>query len=144
MAKSFWTNRRNLRIILGIVVALFLGAERLYQQWQANASFEIINNGASLDEVNAMLADHALTYTKHARCRMNCRKIDQSEVEYILQSGKVNLRKSDPKDAPCPTYSLEGITKDNQEVRVVFADCANATKVITAIDLGEDHKCHCK
>lgn len=144
MAKSFWSNRRNLKMVVMILAALVLGAERLYNQWQAKSTFENVNNGASLDKVNALLTDNALKYTRHARCRMDCRKIDESEVEYIVRFGKVNLRKSDPKDAPCPTYSLEGITKDNQEVRIVFADCPGSTKVITAIDLGEDHKCHCK
>jgi len=61
-----------------------------------------------------------------------------------LKNGKVNMRKSDPKDQPCATYSLEGITKDNQEVRIVFADCPNQTKVITAIDLGNKYDCYCK
>jgi len=144
MAKSFWTNRRNLRLIMGVVVALIVGAERLYNNWQAKAAFETATASGDLGEVNAMLMDNALKYTKHARCRMDCRKIDESEVEFIVRSGKVNLRKSDPKDAPCPTYSLEGYTKDNQEVRIVFADCPSSTKVITAIDLGEDHKCYCK
>ncbi len=144
MAKSFWSNRRNMRLIIGVIVALVVGAERLYNQWQAGKNYEVAMESGDLGEVNALLMDNALQYTKHARCRMGCRFIDESEVEFIVRHGKVNERKSDRKDSPCPTFSLEGFTKDNQEVRIVFADCDNTTKVITAIDLGEDHKCHCK
>jgi len=144
MAKSFWKNRRNMRLIVMVLVGLVVGAERLYNEWQNKGAYEAAKASGELGEVNALLMDHALVYTKHARCRMDCRKIDESEVEYIVRSGKVNQRKSDPNDAPCPTYSLEGYTKDNQEVRIVFADCKGSTKVITAIDLGEDHECYCK
>ncbi len=94
--------------------------------------------------VNSNLLSERLTYTRHARCRMDCRYISEEEVAYILRNGKVNKRKSKPHDAPCPTYALEGVTpKDKQEVRIVFAACDDATKVITTIDLGNEYQCHC-
>lgn len=97
----------------------------------------------SPEEVNANLMDQKLHYTKHALCRMKCRHIDKDEINEILKRGRVNKRKSDPSDTPCPTYSLEGNTDDGQEVRIVFADCDRSTKVITAIDLGNHYNCHC-
>lgn len=84
-----------------------------------------------------------LEYTEHAKCRMQCRKISQAEVEEIMKEGKINYAKSDVNDLPCPTYALEGITKDTQRVRVVFAQCDYKTKVITSIDLDTDWECHC-
>ena len=84
-----------------------------------------------------------IEYTEHSKCRMQCRKISQSEVEEIMLGGKINYSKSDVKDRPCPTYALEGITHDNQRVRIVFAQCDFKTKVVTTIDLDTDWECYC-
>ncbi len=90
---------------------------------------------------------HKLIYTKHARCRMDCRDITESEVESILESGVVNEAKSqeenDESAGQCPTYALEGTTADGQHVRIVYGACDKITKVITAIDLGVEHQCNC-
>lgn len=84
-----------------------------------------------------------IEYTQHAKCRMECRHISQSEVEEIMQDGKINYSKSDVKASPCPTYALEGITKDDQRVRIVFGQCDEKTKVITVIDLNTEWTCDC-
>ena len=84
-----------------------------------------------------------IEYSNHARCRMECRHITQAEVEDIMQQGKINYDKSDLKNARCPRYALEGITKDNQRVRIVFAQCNEKTEVVTVIDLETDFECHC-
>lgn len=82
--------------------------------------------------------------TKHAKCRMGCREIDAYEVGEILDSGRINQRKSSPDAKPCPTYSLEGQSRDGPTVRIVIADCRDVVKIITVIDLDNDYKCHCK
>jgi hypothetical protein len=84
-----------------------------------------------------------IEYTEHAKCRMQCRKVSQSEVEEIMRGGKINYSKSDVNERPCPTYALEGITHDNQRVRVVFAQCDFKTKVVTTIDLDTEWECEC-
>lgn len=84
-----------------------------------------------------------IEYTAHASCRMQCRKISQAEVEEIMRDGKINYSKSNVQAKPCPEYALEGITKDNQRVRIVFAQCDFKTKVVTTIDLGKDWECYC-
>ena len=38
--------------------------------------------------VNSLLTDEELVYTKHAKCRMDCRTISKSEVEDILENIK--------------------------------------------------------
>ena len=43
-----------------------------------------------------------IEYTEHAKCRMQCRKISQAEVEEIMQDGKINYNKSDVNAKPCP------------------------------------------
>lgn len=85
-----------------------------------------------------------IVFTKHAKCRMKCRFIDESEVRDIIARGKVNYAKSKSNDRPCPTFALEGITRDKQHVRIVIADCDGPNKVVTAIDLENDYYCDCK
>jgi len=85
-----------------------------------------------------------LEYTRHAKCRMECRHVTQKEVEDIVRNGEINYRKSDVNDVPCPTYALEGYTDDKQHVRIVFAQCDNKTKVVTCIDLDNEFACDCQ
>jgi hypothetical protein len=84
-----------------------------------------------------------LIYTKHARCRMGCRHIDESEVREILEKGTINYAKSELENTRGPKYAIEGITHDNQRVRIVFAQDAEGTAVITVIDLDTEWKCSC-
>jgi hypothetical protein len=111
------------------------------------------NPGSTVPVTDAVNADkdwrhHRLMYTKHARCRMECRDISESEVNYILENGTVNKAKSteegDEAEGHCPTYALEGNTSDGQHVRIVFGACDAVTRVITAIDLGVEHECDCR
>ena len=85
-----------------------------------------------------------LIYTKHARCRMDCRHIDESEVLDILENGRINFRKSEPNGRPDPKYALEGTTHDGQEVRIIFAPAKRGMVVITVIDLAGEWSCDCK
>lgn len=84
-----------------------------------------------------------LEYSNHAKCRMQCRKISQAEVEEIMKDGKINYNKSDLQNARCPRYAVEGVTNDNQRVRIVYAQCNEATTVVTVIDLETDFTCSC-
>ncbi|MBS1764522.1 MAG: DUF4258 domain-containing protein [Bacteroidetes bacterium] len=84
-----------------------------------------------------------LEYTLHARCRMQCRNISEEEVNEILRNGTINYKKSNMNDKPCPTYAVEGNTKDGQKVRIVFAACKTKTRVVTTIDIGVEHECEC-
>jgi hypothetical protein len=85
-----------------------------------------------------------LIYTKHARCRMGCRHIDESEVQEILETGIVNDRKSEPAARPDPKYAVEGKTHDGQQVRIIFAPSDRGMVVVTVIDLDTDWSCDCK
>jgi hypothetical protein len=84
-----------------------------------------------------------LEYSKHAKCRMQCRKISEAEVEEIMRGGKINYTKSDLQNARCPRYAVEGVTNDDQRVRIVYAQCNESTTVVTVIDLETDFTCHC-
>lgn len=82
-------------------------------------------------------------YSKHARCRMACRHIDESEVKEILEKGTINYNKVES-DARGKTYPLEGITHDRQHVRIVFAPKEEGVLVVTCIDLDTEWTCDCK
>ncbi len=84
-----------------------------------------------------------LQYSKHAKCRMDCRHITQAEVEDVMRNGKINYNKSDIQNARCPRYALEAVTKDNQDVRIIFAQCNESTTVVTVIDLDNNWTCDC-
>ncbi len=130
-------------IVLGIVLFLvkrYTGNNRTNEGSRATKTNQVseVNRNRGFDRRVSYLE-----YTEHAKCRMECRKITQSEVEEIMRGGKINYAKSDVKQKPCPTYALEGITHDNQRVRIVFAQCDFKTKVVTSIDLDTDWECHC-
>lgn len=86
-----------------------------------------------------------INYSKHARCRMGCRHIDESEVKQILKEGKINYTKSELDGADCKKkYAVEGYTHDNQKVRIIFAPCSGEVTVVTVIDIGKEWPCDCE
>jgi len=124
---------RRTRTWLAAIIAIILAAIVLIQQ-----------AGKDPYAIRDFERDPAdLVYTKHARCRMDCRYIDEAEVKQILVEGKINYSKSQPKAKPDPKYALEGITRDGQNVRIVFAPDNGKIVVITVIDLGKDWPCAC-
>lgn len=84
-----------------------------------------------------------LIFSKHAKCRMDCRKIDESEIREILKNGTLNEKKIQ-RDKRGITYPVEGTTHDGQRVRIVFAPKNDALVVVTVIDLGKEWSCDCK
>lgn len=101
-------------------------------------------NPVQKEDIISELGQQKIVYTKHALCRMNCRHIDKNEVRDVISHGVLNKAKSNLEDTPCPTYAIEGITTDNQTVRIIAADCEAVTKIITVIDLKVDYECHCR
>ena len=71
-----------------------------------------------------------ISYSKHAKCRMDCRHIDESEVKEILETGTINYNKIE-ESAKGKTYPLEGVTHDKQHVRIVFAPKNDGVVVVT-------------
>jgi hypothetical protein len=86
--------------------------------------------------------DH-LYFTKHAKCRMRCRHITQQEVKDIIANGTINYNKSDLNDPRGATYALEGMTQDNQHVRIIVSPKLQHLTVVTVIDLEVEYECNC-
>lgn len=83
-----------------------------------------------------------IVYSKHARCRMDCRMIDESEVKEILENGTLNTDKIET-SSKGTSYPLEGRTHDGQKVRIVFAPQGEKLVVVTVIDLEKEYVCDC-
>ena len=84
-----------------------------------------------------------LIYTKHAKCRMACRHINEEEIKEIIAENHINERKSNAAGKPCPTFAYEGYSNGHQHLRIVIAKCDNTWKVVTCIDLGNEFECDC-
>lgn len=81
--------------------------------------------------------------TKHAKDRMNCRLIDQTEIREILRTGSINDKKSEINTDNCRTkYAIEGRSmKDKQLIRVIAAPCGDKVNIVTVIDLENEYDC---
>jgi hypothetical protein len=84
-----------------------------------------------------------LEYTRHALCRMNCRHISKQDIENIMKKGVINLSRSNRNDKPCPSFALQGRTPDGENLRVVFAQCNEETRVVTCYNLEKEFTCDC-
>src|SRR5882672_3929884 len=84
-----------------------------------------------------------LIFTKHARCRMDCRHITPKEIHEVLDIGTINYGKSEPDARPDPKYAVEGYTAEQQHLRIVVATENAKLIVITCIELGVEWSCHC-
>jgi len=87
-------------------------------------------------------ADAEYFFTKHARCRMECRNITQKEVKEIVRKAEVNYNKSDLQASGGAKYALEGYTsKARQHIRVIVAPKQKHLSIVTVIDLDKDWEC---
>ena len=110
------------------------------------------NNKSNDKNTNTHSKDHRglnrnpaqINYSNHAKCRMECRHIDETEVKDILKNGNINYKKSEVGGTECNRkYAVEGYSKDNQHLRIVFAPCNDEVTVVTCIDIGTEWECHC-
>ncbi len=135
-------NKKYIPYIVLIAAALLLFYVKKNQRGSLphNTSTEITIPVNSDGQFNRNVGK--LIYSKHARCRMDCRHIDESEVKEILKEGTLNINKIE-EDSRGKTYPIEGITHDHQKVRIVFAPKNNDLVVVTVIDLDHEWQCDC-
>jgi len=84
-----------------------------------------------------------LIFTRHARCRMDCRHITKREIQEVLDSGTINYARSEPDAKPDPKYAVEALTQEHQYLRIVVAPSGEKLIVITCIELHVEWQCHC-
>ena len=118
--------------VVAIILLLLLFVVFIIRRWNEPARKEAFDRHPA-----------TLIYTKHALCRMECRQIDKNEIGEIMTKGIINFNKSDRRGRPCPTFALQGQTSSGEKLRVIFAQCASETKVVTCYNLEEDFACDC-
>lgn len=94
------------------------------------------------EEANFRDTSHLL-FTMHARCRMDCRSINEKEIKKVIEKGKLNTGKSGLSKQGDETYVLEGYSDEGQHIRVVVTPENDGLLVITVIDLDKEWVCHC-
>jgi hypothetical protein len=129
-----------------IIMAIAVVILRKYQERQTGQPATVETRSPSGDgrENLARFRDPGSEYffTKHARCRMDCRKITQKEVKEIVRQADVNYNKSDLQSAQGSRYAVEGYTsRDRQHVRVIVAPKQRHLSIVTVIDLDKDWPC---
>ena len=126
-----------------IVAACNTAPKRTIQEVHITAIGSSQNEDAALDN-GLNRHPSSIYYSKHARCRMDCRHINEQEIKYILEKGTINFRKSALKGEPCrKKYAVEGLTNQGQKLRIIFAPCGAEITVVTCIDLGVEWSCNC-
>jgi len=132
---------RNSYIKLAIIIVMIIVYLLFFRKQNKVNSSE---RNQRIDHREKVFRHPSLYFTKHAKCRMECRHIDESEVKEILEEGEINYTKSETDANPCPKYAIEGITHDKQHVRIIVGDCKTETSIITVIDLENEFECDCK
>ena len=132
------------RVLFLLFGCLFLIQLSCTQASQQKDNTNIVNNEAAVQSVNGLNRNPSqIHYSKHAKCRMDCRHIDEAEIKDILQNGTINYRKSELNADACHRkYAVEGYAKD-QHLRIIFAPCGEMMTVVTCIDLANEWECHC-
>jgi hypothetical protein len=116
----------------------------LFIACQSPVSEPVKNDASSVPASGEPINRHAeLVFTKHARCRMDCRHITPKEIHEVLDIGTINYGKSEPDARPDPKYAVDGYTAEQQHLRIVVAPEDAKLIVITCIELGVEWSCHC-
>jgi hypothetical protein len=140
-----WVKKQQIPLLLLLMAALFLFFIKTNQRGRNAKMQDRVTIESATDAYTQLRGGNkTIIYSKHAKCRMDCRQIDESEVKEILQKGEINFTKEKESDEGV-TYPMEGTTHDGQRVRIVFAPHENDVTVVTCIDLDKDWPCgECK
>ena len=133
--------KHYLPYLLLLLAALFLFWIKNKQRGKTTKITERVTVNNATDAYTQLRdPNKKIQYSRHAKCRMACRQIDETEVKEILQTGEINFDK-DKTTEKGTTYPLEGKTHDGQNVRIVFAPHNNDITVVTVIDLDTNWPC---
>ena len=127
-----------------IIVVILLGAVLFTRIYKGHPHTDGYTNTTAAHQ-SVIDPGTPLIYTRHARCRMDCRHISEGDIREVLREGHLNEAKSQQNQTPCPTYAIEEDRhKDGVRLRIVFAKCDQETKVVTCIDRDHEFDCDCK
>ncbi len=83
-----------------------------------------------------------LSFSHHARCRMDCRHISEEEIKNILQHGHINREKTEISNKGT-SYAMEGEGDNKERLRIVYSPHEDKTVIVTVIDLDHEWPCNC-
>ncbi len=126
-------------IVLALAALLLFFIKHNQRGSNADQHIEKTANAVNSNEGFSRAPD-SIIYTKHSRCRMECRHITEEEVKEILQTGEVVANKVE-EDSRGKTYPIDGRTKEDKMVRIVVAPKRNNLVIVTVIDLDNDWPC---
>ena len=129
-------NKRRNTIVLIVLVAIFIIIKLIAFYKQNN----VVGNSSNND---LFRNTNHLILTKHAKCRMDCRRITEDEIKEIIHGGKVNYSKNGTGTKGDETFALEGYSNEHQHLRIVVAPESDGLVVITCIDLDNEWQCNC-
>ena len=127
--------KRNLVLLIIIIISVIIIKLAAWFR-QDNVNHNSINE-------NSFRNISHLILTKHAKCRMDCRHITESEIKEIIHNGNVNYAKSGRSNKGDDTYAIEGYSNERQHLRVVVAPEEDGLVVVTCIDLDREWPCNC-
>ncbi len=135
-----------LPVLIAFVAMFFVKCGSTTTTKQVNTTAAATNVDAGVKESNGLNRHPAhIKYSKHAKCRMDCRHITADEIADILKNGTINYKKSELEGEDCrKKYAVEGYGKHEQHLRIIFAPCGDEETVVTCIDLGVEWACDCK
>lgn len=124
--------------IILLVAALLLFYVKRHQRGgseNVNVTTEAVNTNEGFSRNPAHII-----YTKHSRCRMECRHITEDEVKQIIATGKAK-EDNVAEGQKGPKYKLDGRTKDDKMIRIVVAPKKDGLVIVTVMDLDTDWPC---
>lgn len=94
--------------------------------------------------VKAVIGNYdRIKLSQHARCRMDCRDIDTSEISDVLRHGVINESKTRVSEKGT-SYAVEGVTKNGEHLRIVCSPHDQELVIVTVIDTDKEWACDCK
>ena len=73
-----------------------------------------------------------LIYSQNISTLLDNKTVDSAAINYILKKGDINFSESNPREAPCGVYTIEGMHNDN-EVTLTVENCDSIATVLNLI-----------
>jgi hypothetical protein len=61
---------------------------------------------------------------------MRCFRINQVDVESILEKGIILFHRSQRNKRPCPIYTIQGQGETGKTIQIILEQCAGQTRII--------------
>jgi hypothetical protein len=133
-------SKKSLRSVLGFVIS----STACLAMWGWSL-FEGLNKSKRDRRILNSMLQNPLYITEHGLCRMDCRFVTRDHIRGTLERGRINDRKSEPTQRPCPKYVVDGEVSNSgvgeKLVQGVFAACRHETRVVTVIDKTTNWPC---